>query len=56
MAKTDKELAVELARAVMISAAIKSNAPKPIDGEFVNVILRDCYEAVASLPQTKECK
>ncbi len=56
MAKTDKELAVELARAVMIAAAIKSNSPKPIDGKFVDSILRDCYESVVSLPRTKERK
>ena len=56
MAKTDKELAVELACAAMIAAAIKSAAPKPIDGHFVDSILRDCYDSVASLPDCEEHK
>ena len=56
MAKTDKELAVELACAAMVAAAIKSTAPKPVDGCFVDSILRDCYDSVSSLPDREEHK
>lgn len=56
MSKTDKELAVELACSAMIAAAVKSNAPKPIDANFIHAILYDCYESVSSLPPKKEHK
>lgn len=54
--KTDKELAVELAKTVIIAAAIKSKSPNPIDGRFVDSILRDCYDSVASLSRGEGCK
>lgn len=53
MPKTDKELAVELAVAAL--SAIAHMAPsasirKPLDGAQINDVLKDCYNAVHSLP------
>ena len=45
MDKRDKQLAVELACAVINSMKIV----KPITGDDVNSILEDCYSAVTSL-------
>ena len=45
MAKSDKELAVELACAVLE----KMNVIKPITGKQVDDILKDCYRSVLSL-------
>lgn len=56
MSKTDRELAVNLACATIIATAIKSNIPKPIDGNLVDSILRDCYDSVTNLPENEECK
>lgn len=54
MPKSDKELAVDLACAVIQSAAIRAQAStvpvKPLTGEDVRKILSDCYSAVSSLP------
>lgn len=50
MAKTDKELAVELAIALINSIAIKPTpVHKPITGEQVQSILKDCHRAIKSI-------
>lgn len=53
MQKSDKELAVELAIAVIQTIpqmqSLQSGVKKPIDGSDVRVILTDCYDAVTSL-------
>lgn len=51
--KSDKELAVELACAV-IQAVSRHNQgtqlpKKPISGDDISIILKDCYQSVKSL-------
>ena len=54
MTKSDKELAVEIACAVIQSAALRaqvSSLPvKPLTGDEIRSILSDAYSAVSALP------
>lgn len=51
--KSNKELAVELACAVVKAMAIHNNnstaVKKPISGEDIDNILKNCYQSVKSL-------
>lgn len=51
--KSNKELAVELASAVVKAMAIHNNnsaaVKKPISGEDIDNILKNCYQSVKSL-------
>jgi hypothetical protein len=51
MDKTNKELAVELAKYVVLASVLKNNdsIKKPLTGEDVQNILKDCYFAVCDL-------
>ena len=55
MAKTDKELAVELAvSAIQAMAQLKQNTPhQPLSGNDIKSILKDCYSAVCELDDGK---
>ena len=50
MAKTDKELAVELACAALNAmATMHPNSPKPLSGNDIQNILTTCYDSICSL-------
>lgn len=53
MAKSDKELAVEITCAVIQSAALRAQVAagpaKPLTGEDIRKILTDAYSAVSGL-------
>lgn len=52
MGKTDKELAVELTCAALNAMATMHSEPqKPLNGEQVNALLKDCYSFVKSLSE-----
>lgn len=51
MAKTDKELAVDLACAYISAWFSHSSVLKPLDGENLAAIVKDAYDAVHSLPK-----
>lgn len=55
MAKTDKELAVELAvSAIQAMAQLRQNTPhQPFSGNDIKSILKDCYSAVCELDKGK---
>lgn len=55
MAKTDKELAVELAvSAIQAMAQLKQNTSRqPLSGNDIKNILNDCYSAVCELDEGK---
>lgn len=55
MAKTDKELAVELtASALQAMAQLRQNIPhQPLSGNDIKSILKDCYSAVCALDDGK---
>ena len=50
MAKTDKELAVELACAALNAmGTMRSNSLKPLSGNDIQNILTTCYNSIRSL-------
>lgn len=49
MAKTDKELAVELASAYISAWFSKAEQSKPLDGALLRALVKDAYDAVSSL-------
>lgn len=51
MEKSNKELAVELAKFVILSSVLKNgdSVKKPLTGEDVRNILKDCYSSVCDL-------
>ncbi len=55
--KTDKELAVEFASAVIQAVSNSSSnsglAHKPISGNEINRILKDCYQSIKELDDGK---
>lgn len=50
MAKTDKELAVELASAYIKAWFSRPEVKKPLDGENLAALVKDAYDAVRALP------
>lgn len=57
MSRSDKELAVELAVAVISTIpqmqSLSPGIKRPINGDQVNDILKDCYNAVHALPDSE---